>query len=169
MEMRTTVPEERTGEMSVSVKHCVRGGRAMLVSRRGGKKYSWEISIAQAWNPPYQIMNTWNIKQDRVQGNVPFTRYSTNTTKPGGEERDKPGGEDVTSQSDRRGDGIDTGSVESFRKTEVSSLISEWESRARGGEERDMLELPEENDFGRGRRVRQEFQQVRRRGESDQQ
>jgi hypothetical protein len=43
----------------------------------------------------------------------------------------------------------------------VSSLISEWEDRARGGEERSRLELPEESDPGRGRRASQEFQQVR--------
>ena len=64
-------------------------------------------------------------------------------------------------QSDRRGEEIDTGSRNSFRKKEVSSLISEWESRARGGEEMERLELPEDDDHGRGRRMSQEFQQVR--------
>ena len=70
VEMRTPVPEDRTGEMSVSAQHRVRGGRSMLVSSRGGKKYGWELSIAYAWNLPYQIMNTWNIKQDQVLGNL---------------------------------------------------------------------------------------------------
>ena len=38
MEMRPSVQEERMEEMSVSAQHRVRGGGAMLMSRRGGKK-----------------------------------------------------------------------------------------------------------------------------------
>ena len=66
-----------------------------------------------------------------------ISKYSTCSTKPGGEDKnnDDTGGEDEANQSGRRGEEVCTGSLYSFQKTEVSSLISEWENRARGGEE----------------------------------
>ena len=45
------------------------------------------------------------------------------------------GGEEGANLSGRRGGVRCTGSQESFQETEVSNLISEWESRAREGEE----------------------------------
>jgi hypothetical protein len=90
-----------------------------------------------------------------------ISKYSTTTTQPGGEEKYKTAGEDGTEQSDRRGEGVDTGSVDSFQRREVSNLISEWESRAGGGDGMEKLELPEESIHGRGRRMSQEFKQIR--------
>ena len=104
-------------------------------------------------------MNTWSIKQDQVLGNLPSTDTVQLSHSLG--ERRNTRLEERMELDRRRGEEIDTGSVDSFQRTEVSSLISEWESRARGGEGMQKLELPEESDHGRGRRMSQEFKQIR--------
>jgi hypothetical protein len=96
-EMRTTVPEERMEGVQLGIMYCPGMEPAL---------------------PGYVYME---YKARPSTRNFTISRYSTNTTKPWGEEEDKTGGEVETGQSDRRGDGVDAGSVESFRKTEESS------------------------------------------------
>ena len=61
----------------------------------------------------------------------------------------------------RRGEVTGGGSRLASMKTDVYGLISEWERRVGGGDCGDSLELPDMDGGDRGRRVSQEFTELR--------
>ena len=125
------------------------------------REYDLGIKYCPGLEPTLPVYTYVEYKPSTSTGKFTiFTTSTTTTILEGRTEGEAVGGEE-DDQSGRRGDGDEDGRNSNFQKTEVAILISDWERRAGGGEERDCLQLPDMDGRGRVRRVSQEFTDLR--------